>query len=60
MVFLCSYPSLGKDNAIQVAGRGADEICSKFTNVAYRDFVPDALQSMSEAKMIATLGGTRV
>ena len=52
------YPLL-PDVTINVAGRGADWLESKHSNIIYRGFVPDAQEFMAQAKVVAipTLSG---
>lgn len=47
------YPLLPPYLKIEVAGRGADWLDKKYSNVAYRGFVSDARDFMAQAKVIA-------
>lgn len=47
------YPHLPPDVSINVAGKGAEWLTQKYTNVKYCGFVPNAQQFMSQAKVVA-------
>ena len=47
------YPLLPPYLKIEVAGRGADWLDKKYSNVAYRGFVPDAKDFIAQARVIA-------
>ncbi|MGA7933973.1 MAG: glycosyltransferase family 4 protein [Kovacikia sp.] len=47
------YPHLPPQLSIQVAGRGAEWLNGKYSNVEYLGFVEDAPQFLAEAKVIA-------
>jgi polysaccharide biosynthesis protein PslH len=47
------YPGLPSDWTIHVAGKGADWLRGKYTNINYRGVVPDAQLFMAQARVIA-------
>jgi hypothetical protein len=53
------YPQLPSNLSIYVAGKGAEWLTGKYTNIHYRGFVPDAQEFMAQAKVVAipTLSG---
>jgi hypothetical protein len=53
------YPYLPNNLSIHVAGKGAEWLIGKYTNINYRGFVPDAQEFMAQAKVVAipTLSG---
>jgi len=53
------YPLLPSDLSIYVAGKGADWLIGKYSNVQYKGVVPDAQEFMAKAKVVAipTLSG---
>ena len=56
------YPELPGNLSIHVAGKGADWLKNKYSNVQYEGFVPDAQLFMAQARVIAlpTLGGSGI
>ncbi len=53
------YPHLPNNLSIQIAGKGADWLTDKYSNINYRGVVPDAQEFMAQAKVVAipTLSG---
>lgn len=53
------YPHLPANLSIHVAGKGAEWLTEKYSNIHYRGFVPDAQEFMAQAKVVAipTLSG---
>jgi len=53
------YPHLPTNLSIHVAGKGADWLTDKYSNIHYRGVVPDAQEFMAQAKVVAipTLSG---
>ncbi|WP_235006927.1 glycosyltransferase [Calothrix rhizosoleniae] len=56
------YPYLPTYLSIHIAGKGADWLDSKYSNVTYRGVVPDAQEFMAQAKVVAipTLSGSGI
>jgi polysaccharide biosynthesis protein PslH len=51
--FEAVYPHLPKSLSIHVAGKGAEWLAHKYTNVRYCGFVPEVQTFMAQAKVIA-------
>lgn len=51
--FQAVYPHLPADLSIQVAGKGAEWLQGRYSNVKYCGFVPSAQEFMEQAKVIA-------
>jgi hypothetical protein len=53
------YPRLTGRYRIRVAGKGADWLVGKYSNLKYEGFVPDAIEFMRKARVVAipTLSG---
>lgn len=53
------YPHLPANLSIHVAGKGAEWLTEKYSNIHYQGFVPDAQEFMAQAKVVAipTLSG---
>lgn len=53
------YPQLPTNLSIHIAGKGADWLSGKYSNIHYRGFVPDAQEFMAQARVVAipTLNG---
>ncbi len=53
------YPHLPKNISIQIAGRGAQWLTDQYPQISYLGFVPDAIEFMAQAKVVAipTLSG---
>jgi hypothetical protein len=53
------YPHLPPKLSIHVAGKGAEWLTERYTNIHYRGFVPDAQEFMAQARVVAipTLSG---
>jgi hypothetical protein len=53
------YPHLPANLSIHIAGKGADGLTEKYSNIHYRGVVPDAQEFMAQAKVVAipTLSG---
>ncbi len=53
------YPNLPKNISIHIAGRGAQWLTDKYPQISYLGFVPDAIEFMAQAKVVAipTLSG---
>ncbi|MBD2459693.1 glycosyltransferase [Oscillatoria sp. FACHB-1407] len=47
------YPHLPQTLSIHIAGRGADWLTDRYSNITYRGFVPDAQRFMAEARAVA-------
>lgn len=47
------YPYLPPSISIHIAGKGADWVTSKYSNIFYQGVVPDAQEFMSQAKAVA-------
>jgi hypothetical protein len=56
------HPRLPEDLSVEVAGRGGDWIDGGYRGVRYRGFVPDALEYLAAARVVAVpgVGGTGV
>lgn len=56
------YPELSDNLSIHVAGKGAEWLNQKYSNVQYEGFVPNAQVFMSQARVVALpmLGGSGV
>ena len=53
------HPLLPSNLSIHIAGKGADWLSGKYSNICYRGVVPDAQEFMAKAKVVAipTLSG---
>lgn len=53
------YPNLPPEVTIQIAGKGADWLANRYTNIRYLGIVPDAQTFMAQAQVVAipTLSG---
>jgi len=47
------YPKLPSSLSIHIAGKGGDWLISKYANIHYRGYVPDAQEFMAQAKVMA-------
>jgi hypothetical protein len=47
------YPRLPSDLSIRVAGRGAEWLSGKYSNVEYLGFVPNAQEFLAQARVVA-------
>lgn len=56
------YPELSDQLSIHVAGKGADWLTEKYSNVQYEGFVPNAQVFMAQAKVVVLpiLGGSGI